>query len=114
MNNLNNLYKDIAILDEAISMYYLDNSNIPVIEKNIDFKEIYNVNDNLVYYEIDLEKIGNLNLTFGNKKYGEDDIYIINDNSHTIYYLKGVSYHHKKYYTRENIQYDYIDLENYK
>lgn len=80
-----------------------------------------NANDNDIYYIIDLEALGNITLNYGKGfKKGknvltetkdndaqlivetiEDDIYIINEQSHTIYYVKGVeidgiTYHYIK------------------
>ena len=69
LNKLNNVYKDIEILDDRISMYYLDNGFIPVKSEKIDFKEnSINPNDNDNYYEIDLDKLENLNIYYGRRK----------------------------------------------
>lgn len=111
LNNLNNMNKDITILEDAISMYYLNSGNLP-IKSEIEFNHSINPNDDLTYYEIDLFALNNVELTYGNNK-EEGDIYIINSNSHTIYYLKGIEYKEKHYYTK-SVEYDYIDLANYK
>ncbi len=114
LNKLNNVYKDIEILEDRISMYYLDNGFIPVRNEKIDFKEnSINPNDNDNYYEIDLDKLENLNIYYGRRKLGEKDIYIINEQSHTIYYYAGVKSNNEKIYTR-NLNYEKIDLEEYK
>lgn len=114
ISELNNMYKDINTLENKISLYYLDYGNLPVIQdKEIEFKDkSINPNDNDVYYEIDLNKLENLKLFYGDKKLGIKDIYIINEQSHTIYYLNGCEYEGKKVYTRE-IDYEYVNLENY-
>ena len=114
VSELNNMYKDIIILENKIALYYLDNGKIPIIEDNkIKFKNnSINPNDNDIYYEIDLGKLENLNLFYGDKYFGENDIYIINEQSHTIYYYKGFNYNGEQIYTR-NIEYQKIDLENY-
>ncbi len=113
INNLNNMFKDIDIIEKNIEMYYLDNSSLPIKGENINFKEMKNPNDNFLYYEIDLNALGNLDLTYGKERFGDKDFYIINQNSHTIYYYKGIKYNKEKYYTRD-INYQIIDLENYK
>lgn len=114
LNKLNNVYKDIEILEDRISMYYLDNGFIPIKNEKIDFKEkSINPNDNENYYEIDLENLENLNIYYGRKNLGEKDIYIINEQSHTIYYYAGVKNEKEIVYTRK-LNYEKIDLEEYK
>ena len=111
---LNNMYKDISILEDKIALYYLDYENLPIIQdKKIEFKDkSTNPNDNDNYYEIDLNRLENLKLFYGDKKLGINDIYIINEQSHTVYYLQGYEYNGKKVYTRA-VDYKYIDLEKY-
>lgn len=109
LNKLNNVYKDIDILEDRISMYYLDNGNIPIKGEKLEFTETINPNDNKEFYEIDLEKIENLILNYGKQESGSDDIYIINNQSHTIYYKKGIKYNNKIYYTR-NLDYQKVEI----
>ena len=55
---LNNMYKDISILENKIALYYLDYGNLPIKQdKKVNFKNSINPNDNEIYYEIDLNKI---------------------------------------------------------
>lgn len=114
ISELNNMYKDIKALEDKIALYYLDNGELPIKrEKTIDFKtNAINPNDNSNYYEIDLNKLENMSLFYGNKKKGEKDIYIINEESHTIYYYEGCEYDGKIKYSRE-LDYEYIELNNY-
>ena len=115
LNKLNNMSKDIIILDDVIAMYYLENGSIPIKNKSkinlpIDNK---NPNDNENYYEIDLDLLENLDLSYGRKIYGNDDIYIINEITHTIYYLHGIEYNSKVYYAKD-VEYVYFNVEEYK
>lgn len=111
-SELNNMYKDINALDNKIALYYLDYGKLPIIEERvIEFKDkSINPNDNETFYEIDLNKLDNLNLFYGDKILGYDDIYIINEDSHTIYYLKGCTYNGKTIYTRE-LDYKNVQIE---
>ena len=110
---LNKMNNDIKLLDERIRLYYLDNGNLPITDKKIDnFSFSINPNDNDSYFEIDLSKLEDLNIELGRKTSGEDDYYIINEESMTIYYLKGVKYHNKEFHTR-NIDYEKINLEDF-
>lgn len=115
ISRLNNMYKDIEILDEKIALYYLDNENLPITNNKInDFKEnSTNPNDNDTYYEIDLNKLENLQLSFGNEILSKKDKYIINEQSHTVYYYDGIEYNGKKIYTKQ-VEYKFVELENYE
>lgn len=107
---LNNMYNDIEILKDRVDIYYTKYGKLPIINTqytNVEnFKHI-NENDNDNYFVIDLESIENLTLTYGNgyKSYKEsqtneiEDIYVINEKSHTIYYVEGILLDERKYYT---------------
>ena len=110
LSKLNNLYKDISILDERISIYYLNNGDIPIKGEEIEFYNSINPNDNEQFYELNLEMLENLSLNYGNRELGEDDFYIINKQSHTIYYKKGVSYN-GLHYTR-NLKYEKVKFRD--
>lgn len=113
LNELNNMYKDIELLEDSIDLYYLNNGELPFYEKEIiNFEYSINPNDSDVFYEIDLNKLENLKLSYGNKK-DSDDVYIVNEQSHSIYYYKGVEYNKEKYYTIKN-SYSKIELELYQ
>ncbi len=112
VSKLNNMYKDIETLEDQVSVYYLNNSNLPIKNEILDFKNSINPNDSEVFYEIDLSKLENIDLSYGNKKNGPNDIYIINEQSHTIYYLDGIEYNNRKIYTRE-LDYEYVELNNF-
>ncbi len=111
---LNNMYKDIKTLEDKIALYYLDNGKLPVkTDIKIDFFEkSINPNDGEFYYEVDLDKLENITLSYGYKRQSVDDIYIINEESHTVYYMKGCKRGDQIIYSRE-LQYKYVDLENY-
>lgn len=115
ISKLNDMYNDIEILEDRISIYYLDNGNLPIINDPItDFSNhSINPNDSLVYYEIDLNKLENLNLFYGKGINGEKDKYIINEQSHTIYYYEGLQIEKNKIYTKK-INYTLLDLQDYQ
>lgn len=112
ISKLNNMYKDIEVLEDQVSVFYINNNNLPIKNDVIDFKNSINPNDNDIFYEIDLEKLENINLSYGNKKNGNNDIYIINEQSHTIYYLEGILYNNERIYTKK-VDYKYVDLEKF-
>jgi len=112
LNNLNNLYEDISVLEDNVLIYYLNNGSLPIEEERVDFDYSINPNDNLIFYKLDLDKLGNIKLIYGNNE-NDMDFYIINENSHTIYYYKGIKYNGNLVYTNDE-QYQYIDLENFK
>lgn len=109
LSKINFMYEDITTLDDAIAIYYLDYGNIPIKEK-VEFKNSINPNDNDVYYKIDLKKLDNIYLNYGKEDKNKNDIYIINEQSHTVYYLNGIEYKGKKQYTR-NVNYSLVELK---
>lgn len=111
---LNNMYTDIEKIDNEIAMYYLNYGYLPVNKERVaEFKDkSINPNDSEEYYEIDLSVLEELDITYGKKEFGEDDVYIINYQSHTVYYVKGVTYGENTYYTRP-VEYEQVELEKY-
>lgn len=126
IQKLRNMQTDIENLRDKVSDYYMQYGDIPAyyIEKDdnqkqkVEYKNIGNINaisnavDTGKYYVIDLSAIDNLTLNYGqdyknikNKNPDEinindyDDLYIINEDSHNIFYVRGVSYDKEKFYT---------------
>ena len=125
MRRKSNFENDMNSLKEEIDQYYARYDGLPIINKytNISMlSDIKNVNDNENYYVIDLSKIS-VNLNYGKdyetvkaKDISEEisdvlDLYIINEESHTIYYPKGIEYNDKINYTLDT--YTMIKEEGY-
>ena len=103
-NNVKKMLNDIQVLNDKIDTYYLKYGDIPILKQNgngvvytyssLDFDK--DADDNENYYIVDLELIGNVSLTYGEEGYRNpntsDDVYIINEKSHTVYYVKGIEY----------------------
>ena len=115
--NFTNLQTDMKILKEKVDIYYSENSSLPICNKytknkmeEIKLLEYTSVNDGGNYYVIDLNKL-DLNpadLNFG-KDYEKitdksidinnyEDIFVINEESHTVYYPKGIYMNGRFYY----------------
>lgn len=112
IEKLNNMYNDIERIQSEVDKYYIENGKLPIKQK-ISFNN-GNINDNENYYIIDLSILGNLSLNYGSdfeKNYSDNlqDIYIINEQSQIIYYLKGIEYEGKIYYTKP-IEYEKINI----
>lgn len=104
---LNNLYSDIQLLRDKISAYYNQYGEIPAEIKytNISQLESANIlseNNDLTdeFYVIDLEAMQGITLNYG-KDYEKiktdtenadnySDVYIINKNSHNIFFAQGI------------------------
>ncbi len=110
---LNNMYNDITIIKDKVDIYYVQYGTLPIIKKlytNVENVKNININDNENYYVVDLEALENITLTYGKdyKSYKQNqdnettDLYIINEQSHTIYYVKGITLDNKNYYTIPN------------
>ncbi len=126
--NLNKMYTDIKSLDRKISVYYAELGGIPVLRNGNEpieypndklsiLNDCKNPNDNDKYYIIDLDAIDNITLNYGRDYYNiasnmsvadEKDVYIINEETHTIYYVDGIKLDEKIYY-RTDEQYTKIN-----
>ena len=104
INNLEKLYNDLKLLSNKVSNYYLKYNGLPVVrdEKNqilnytyteLEFEENETGNENS-YYILDLEAMSGLTLNYGQEGYENpntsDDVFVINEKTHQIYYVKGV------------------------
>lgn len=107
---LNSMYNDISSLANKIQIYYSKYGEIPAIKEpytNVESIKFINQNDSDKYYVIDLEALEKVTLSYGKdySKYKEGanaeltDIYVINEQSHNIYYIKGVQVDEITYYT---------------
>lgn len=84
----NKMVSDIELINDKILIYYNKYSEIPKTDRKISIKGID-------YYEIDLSKLGELTLNYGNE-FGEQvtlsnssNVYVTDMNLN-VYYLKGV------------------------
>lgn len=107
---------DIGNLRDKVSSYYADYGKIPAKIKYTNLTNLRGIISDKVdtgdFYVIDLSAIENVTLTYG-KDYEKikdkselseeinnlEDLYIINESSHNIFYVKGVNIDGIKYYT---------------
>lgn len=113
VEKLKSMQNDIEELNDKIAIYYTQYGKIPAKYKYSNIDQIKNSGvisetaDTGEFYVIDLSAIENLTLTYG-KDYenvsSDDensltDLYIINEDSHNIFYAKGITVNNKTYYT---------------
>ena len=130
IKKIDNLYVDIDSISTKVAEYYLKNEALPIFSNkyvtNKDALEaiftangattnITNVNDGNDYYVIDLSKLDNLTLNYGDdyKNWTSSstsaniqNVYIINTVTHQIYFPQGIHLKDEYYFTRnpdENI-----------
>ena len=107
---LNNMYYDIVKIKDKVDLYYASYNTIPIEKtpyENIGHLLSINPNDNNKYYVVDLEALPNMTLKYGKdyKTYKANpldtltDIYVINERSHSVYYVKGITFENTTYYT---------------
>lgn len=109
IRTLNNMQNDIELLENKVATYYVKNGKLPIL--NITYTDIDKIknldnNDNDKYYVIDLSLLPNLTLNYGKgynnikNNVASEDVYIINEQSHNIYYTAGINYDGIIYYTK--------------
>lgn len=117
IKTLSNLYNDIESLDKKVSSYYVEHGDLPKLGEytnttfisGLDAKQ-NNPNNAGKYYVIDLKALEGVSLNYGrdfssvsptdDRIVALDDIYIINEVSHTIYYPKGIDVQNVTYHTK--------------
>lgn len=111
LKQYNRVKEDIIALSEEVKVYYVKNNKLPIYnEKEIDLKSYgvpdkdMNPNDSGNYYPIDVTKLSSdieLNCGNGNKNkdFTTDDLYVVNESSLTVYYLKGIYLNKERHYT---------------
>ena len=124
IKRVNNLYADIDSLSTKVAEYYLKNKTIPIynepyVENKDELKAILisngatetanliNVNDEGAYYVLDLSKLDNLTLNYGDdyktwnlSEPKSQNVYIINPVTHQIYFPRGVRSGDEYYFAR--------------
>ena len=100
---------DIEMLDDKINSYYVRYGALPAEIRyvgNMNFTP--QENDNEVYYVVDLKALEGVTLNYGsdfnnirtqNDTLVYDDVYIVNEQSHHVYYAKGIQMDGAWYYT---------------
>ncbi len=115
VENLKQMQNDITNLRDKIASYYIQNGKIPANIKYTNINAIQeaglisNQVDRGDFLVIDLAALENLTLNYGKdyEKVREDaqnannylDLYIINEASHNIFYVEGITIDKEVYYT---------------
>lgn len=125
VQRLKAMQADIENLRGKVANYYLQYGALPILKQQDIDESVFNDNVKTVenrnidigkYYIIDLSAMENITLTYGEDyKELEDksaeiiqtlsngtltDVYIINSVSHNIFYVHGIKYEEKTYYTQ--------------
>lgn len=110
VSNLTKLNNDVEVLEDRVAAYYVKNNGVPQFGSAMSRSTVaasisdLSSSDGDTYYVIDLNKIDNPTLNYG-KEYRDttsSDKYIINNDTHNIYYLRGIMYDGETYYTTTN------------
>lgn len=119
INNFKKMANDIELLQDKVSNYYLKYGGLPVLRnESTNTAKIYphenysftkKSGDNSTYYIIDLEALDGIALNYGSDGFkaardngtAKEDVYIINQLTHTIYYVAGMEL--------DGTMYHYID-----
>ena len=103
IRNYNYMCAAIELLETKVMTYYNEKGTLP-----IKGDQIADINstlcaqessiDNDIYYQIDVMQLYNITLNYGGGNISNRNIYIINEQSHEIYYYKGTEYQGTTYY----------------
>lgn len=114
IKNLNNMYSDIRVLEEQIAIHYLRYGELPITGLPISFGHSINENDGDKFYQVRIDILGGITLNNMREDFGDpNDIYIINTQSHTVYYQKGVSGSDGTVYYTIPVDYEEVKVDEY-
>ena len=87
---------DIDLLEDKILLYYNQYQELPTIGEAIsDIPEEIHNNNGHTFYEIDVKKLNNVTLNYGD----DEDIYIIDTTTFEVYFKNGIEYDGEMHYT---------------
>ena len=129
LNKLQQMYNDIDNLRDKISEYYLEYGDIPAKIKYTNVSHIDSISaasDTGDFYVIDLSALENLTLNYGEdfervKDMPADtvlsdntytDLYIINIDSHNVFYVAGIESDERTFYTDDVADIAEVELIN--
>ena len=102
-------YKSVIerVADE-LNIYVTENKSLPIKNEAVsannlgsDFVENLKENNDLLnnLYVIDISKLDDYNFEKGKGTISDKDVFVVAENSHNVYYLKGFKYRGKVYFT---------------
>ena len=112
LRTLKKMYNDIELLSDKVESHYAKYGALPA-----EFEYLGNIyfepepNDNDMYYVIDLNALDGVSLNYGydfknitseDDTLAYNDVYIINEQSHHIYYVRGIEMDGIVYYTNDS------------
>lgn len=103
IRNYNYMCADIELLEAKIRTYYNENGSLPAtrnIITNPNLNGQASAKDNENYYVIDVRSLYNITLNYGAGTIANKDIYIVNEQSLEVYYLKGTYFENTLYHTK--------------
>ena len=102
IRDYNYMCADIELLNSKIMAYYNEKGTIPTKGAAFNAKTILGEQasnkDNDNYYQIDINSLVNVTLNYGGGTIENGDIYIMNEQSHEVYYLKVAKYENALYH----------------
>jgi len=102
IRNYNYMCADIELLEAKIRTYYNEHGSLPTtgnVISNPNLNGQASTKDNGNYYAIDIRNaLYNITLNYGAGTIANKDIYIVNEQSHEVYYLKGAYFENTLYH----------------
>lgn len=115
------MQNDVALLGNQIEVFYSQHGSLPILDVEYAInipEEQKNPNDGEKYYVINLDALEDMRLHYGKEfeKLKNDkenitkytDLYVVNEQSHTVYYVQGINVDGTSYY-RDNETYSKVD-----
>lgn len=91
----------LSRVQDNINVYYLDNNTLPITNEIVDGNSlgqdfynniIKNADENNRLYVVNVSLLGNDTIRKGIGTVANKDVFLVAENSHNLYYLKGFNY----------------------
>ena len=111
MRNLKMMQNDIEVLNDKIDAYYVKYGALPIEYRYTNIKFEPQENDSGEYYVIDINALDGITLNYGEdyskitetttetQMQENEDVYVIDKQSHHVYYARGIEMDGKRYHT---------------
>ena len=106
--NFEEYKSNIDRVADEVNIYVTDNGTLPVTNEVIainslgqDFLNQVKENGDLAnkFYLVDISKLNDYNIKKGRGNVENKDVFLVTENTNNVYYLKGIKYKSKMYYT---------------
>ncbi len=94
-------------MEDLVNLYYLENGNLPISYISVDPESIsidlknetiLNGDESNKLFVVNMSNLNTSTIDIGNGEVKSNDVFVVSENTHNVYYLKGFEYEGKVIY----------------